>query len=100
MRENKLPSYRFICGVAFFYVALAFIAGYARKVGILLDSPRDWRMIELALSVTSGNQLAYLHWQRIVPDSSKHWLRLTFPMILHQLVVCVVAFIVIHFVLS
>ncbi len=57
-------------------------------------------MIELALSVTSGNQLAYLHWQRIVPDSSKHWSRLTFPMILHQLVVCVVAFIVIHFVLS
>ncbi|KJF67364.1 hypothetical protein RS75_12820 [Rhizobium nepotum 39/7] len=98
MRENRSPSSRFICGVALCYVAFAFIAGYARTRGIFFESPRDWQSIELALSVTSGNQLAYFHWQRIAPDPSNHWSRLAFPMILHQVWICIAAFIVIHFI--
>ncbi|MFK0208864.1 hypothetical protein [Agrobacterium sp. NPDC090283] len=98
MTENKSISLRLLCGIAVCYVALALMAGYARRTGMFFDSPRDWRMIELALSVTSGNQLAYLHWQRFAPDPRNHWSRLTLPMILHQLGVCIAAAIVVHFI--
>jgi hypothetical protein len=96
MRDNRSPSLRFICGVAICYVAIAFIAVYARKNGIFFQSSRDWQSLKLALSVVSGNQLAYFHWQRITHDLSNHWSRLAFPMILHQVWICTAAFFVVH----
>ncbi|MCZ7492987.1 hypothetical protein O8B39_00625 [Agrobacterium rhizogenes] len=96
MRDKRSPSLQFICGVAICYAAIAFMAAYARKNGIFFRSPHDWQSIELALTVVSGNQLAYFHWQRLAPDSSNHWSRLAFPMLLHQLWICIAAFVVVH----